>query len=350
MHKKNIRVAVRGASGLLGSRFLAAVGRTADIRVTAGIVKNDPTLTRLIERCAFGGPLERQALPEKLYLDENSEIIERLNKEHVGLIAFRPLRELNIAASCDVVIDAAMGKDHVLQPQYNTFPGPIILQDGEYPRGRLIAPPLIAPAQGGNRYRQGGCLLSGLAPILHAFRDDLRQVRLHVVMQYDGRDTDFLITERTNTFRLADHYRPRMEEELKQLLPRTQTQVVSVIQIPGMLHYTVTLELELSGSAASAAIRQHLAEQPRLRLLPDSVTGTYEINLARVLDERIPPILVFGGSIATTPYSGRTLVRLTLALYYRTLAVLPNLDAIRILCQGYEPLEAMRQTDRDLGF
>ena len=43
-------------------------------------------------------------------------------------------------------------------------------------------------------------------------------------------------------------------------------------------------------------------------------------------------------------------VRMLAAIYYRTAAVLPNLDAIRILVQGMDPLEAMRQTDRDMRF
>lgn len=74
--------------------------------------------------------------------------------------------------------------------------------------------------------------------------------------------------------------------------------------------------------------------------------STYQINLARVIDDRVPPIHVFGGTINTIG----NVVRLKLALYYRTLAVLPNLDAVRMLVQGIDPIEAMRQTDRSMGF
>lgn len=348
-----IRVAVRGASGLLGSRLLAAVGKTHDLRVTAGVVRSDPTLERLIGRLAFGNPAERQALPEQFYLDESDAVLHQLNRKLGGRLTMRPLSELNLAAVSDVVVDAASGapgKGHPLQAQYQNFAGPIILQDGEYPIGRLIAAPLIAPSQGGNRWRQGGCFLSGIAPILAVFGPELKSLRLHLVMQCRGRESDFLITERVNSFQIADYYIPQMEKELGLLLPNCESTVESVIQIPGMLHYAVALEMTVSSKFTVADVKHQFAHLPRVRLLPDAVTGTYEINLARVLDDRIPPIMVFGGSVTCRPDGTGANIRFKLALYYRTLAVLPNLDAIRVLCQGLDPLEAMRQTDRDMGF
>ena len=65
---------------------------------------------------------------------------------------------------------------------------------------------------------------------------------------------------------------------------------------------------------------------------------------------RIPPIAVLGSTLEVVRSDTSTNIRVVLALYYRTLAVIPNLDAIRILAQGMDPLAAMRQTDRDMGF
>lgn len=341
-----MRVCIRGAAGLLGSRLMTAISRTKDLVVTVGVYKHDATLDRLIERNAFGKAL----WPKRCFLDESTMKVDEVNKRYAGQISFEHISELNLAEECDVVIDAGVGRDHALQKQYTAFRGPIILQDGEYPRGRLIAPPLLTVNQGGNRYRQGGCLLSGIVPILAALPQPLRQVRLQIVMQHDGRDSDFMITERLNSFRLADHYIPRLEDELHQLFPQTEVTVASIVQIPGLLHYAVIIETDIPGLWQVDHIQQALLCAPRVRLLPNSMTGSYEINLARATTNCIPPILVFGGSIATALHSTYTSVRFGMALYYRTLAVLPNLDSIRMLLQGLSSVAAMDQTDRDMGF
>lgn len=347
-----IRVGIRGAAGLLGSRLAAAIAQSRDMELTVGVFKNDQTLQRMVDRYEFGGPLALSTFPKKLYLDEPANVITKLNSSFERLcLKFRPIQELELRQSCDIVVDAASSAmGHALQGQYQQFPGPVILQDGEYPRGRLISPPLIAVSQGGNRFRQGGCFLSGVVPVLAAFRDVARSTRIHLVMQYDGRESDFLITERVNTFRIADVYIPRMEDELAQLFPKIEIVVESVIQIPGMLHYAVSLEVEAGSELSISAVVERLRSIPRVRVLPDSVMSTYDINLARVIDDRVPPILVFGGSLQVVSRGSGSVVRMKIALYYRTLAVLPNIDAIRILMRGVDPLEAMRQTDHDMGF
>lgn len=341
-----IRVGLRGAAGLLGSRFAATVARVSDMELSVGIFKNDATLARMLERHKFGGSLA-QVLPRKMYLDEPEKVVAEMNDSTEGALHFLPLCALDLKRECDIVVDAAASsKHHALQAQYQEFPGCVILQDGSYPYGRLIAPPLITPPQGGNRYRQGGCFLSGVVPVLTAFQDILKSVRIYLVMQYDGRDTDFTITERLNTFRVADAYIPRMNDELSQLFPETEIVVGQVIQIPGMLHYSVNLEAEIHHSISKEAVLERLANLPRVRVLPDSVMSTYEVNLVRVLDEKVPPIMVFGGSLQVK----RNSLRMMLALYYRTLAVLPNIDAVRMLARGMDPMEAMKKTDEDMGF
>ncbi|MBI4812300.1 hypothetical protein HY798_02545 [Candidatus Falkowbacteria bacterium] len=350
MEERKIRVGIRGAAGLLGSRLAVAIAQSKGMELTVGIFKNDPTLQRMIDRYEFGGPLARSTFPKEVYLDECDDIVTKLNGGS-GCLRFRPVEELDLRRTCDIVIDAAApGMRHTLQKQYQEFPGPVILQDGEYPRGRLVSPPLVAPPQGGNRFRQGGCFLSGVVPVLAAFRDVAKSARMHLVMQYDGRENDFLITERVNTFRVADVYIPRMENELKQLFPEMEVVVESVIQIPGMLHYAVSLEIETRGVTLASTAVERLRSIPRVRVLPDSVMSTYDINLARVIDDRVPPILVFGGSLRATPRGNASILRMKLALYYRTLAVLPNIDTIRILACDMDPIEAMWQTDKDMGF
>lgn len=348
MHKNPVRIGLRGFGGLLGSRFVEACSKIPDFCLTVGIMRRDATLTRLIERCEFTVCGKPPILAQQMYLDEADKIIDEVNQISRGTTIFLPLRELDLNASCDVVVDAASaGRNHSLQSHYQNFAGPVIYQDGEFPRGRLISPPLVAKTQAGNRFRQGGCFLSGVVPALAAISDMFSSVRIQLVMQDDGRESDFMIGERVNTFRVRDDYRPRMQDELSQLFPGKEMIVESVIQIPSMLHYAVSLTLRSDRPFAASEIRERLASVPRIRVLPDSVQSTYALNLWRVLDDRIPPILVFGSSIEV---ENRSTARLKLALYYRTLAVLPNIDAIRILVGDMDPKQAMKQTDKYLGF
>ncbi len=345
------RIVVRGAAGLLGSRLIRAIGRTEEMYVTAGIVRPDTTLERMCNYVQFGGPEAPALLPPVLYLDASPDDRRQLERQWGQRCRFEPLSSLTLSDAGDVVIDAAStSRDDTLEQQYQQFSGPIILQDGEYPRGRLIASPLMAPPQGGNRYRQGGCFLSGIVPVLAAFRDVASVVRLHLVMQHDGRERDFLIAERLNSFRLADEHIPRIEGELRQLFPDTDLAVESIIQIPGLLHYAVTIRLETNVIMERADVVVRLRSLPRVRMLPESIGGTFEVHLARATDDRIPPILVFERTITAARTGGGSTIGFTLALYYRTLAVLPNIDAVRILARGTDSLAAMRQTDRDMGF
>lgn len=350
MSEKKIRVAIRGIAGLLGSRLAAAIARTSDMVTTVGIVRDDPTTRRMIEHAKFGSGDWYNSLPPVIHVDGKNDDVAVLTELTTGRFVFRHIDELDLAASCDVVVDAATGRvEGRLGDQYQAFPGPIILQDGVYPTGRLIAPPLVAPAQGGNRWRQGGCFLSGVAPILAAFAKEITDVRFLLVMQYDGREADFTIAERLNTVTIADHYLSRFEEELRELIPSNIPVGIEgegVVQVPGMLHYVVTLTLRLKRGVGPTVVTNILAQCPRVRVLPAGMVSSYPLNLARAVDSKIPPISVVRDSIVAQGGA----VRLKAFLYYPTLAVLPNLDAIRVLVQHMDPIEAMRQTDRDMGF
>lgn len=350
MSEKKIRVGIRGLAGLLGSRLAAAIVRTSDMVTTVGIVRDDLTTRRLIEHTKFGSDEWYTSIPSVIYVDGVQQDCEALAPLAAGRITFRPIEDLDLATTCDVMVDAATGRvEGALADQYQKFSGPIILQDGAYPTGRLIAPPLVAPSQGGNRWRQGGCFLSGIAPILAPFASQITDLRFLLVMQYDGREADFTIAERLNTVTIADHYLPRFEKELRELLPSDIPIGIvgeGVVQVPGMLHYVVTLIFGLKRGIGPTVVTNILAQSPRVRILPEGLVSSYPLNLARTVDPYLPPISIVSDTIVAQ--SGA--VRCKAFLYYPTLAVLPNIDAIRILVQRLDPLEAMRQTDRDMGF
>ena len=134
------------------------------------------------------------------------------------------------------------------------------------------------------------------------------------------------------------------------LFPQQEIAVQAVVQIPSILHYQATLELELREQITYEELRRLFQEMPRIRLAPASVTSTYDINLARSFGDAIPPVVVFEHALFPPVGECSNTVRIVAAIYYRTAALLPNIDAIRILARNVDPLEAMEQTDRDMGF
>ncbi|MFA4818618.1 MAG: hypothetical protein WC621_02125 [Patescibacteria group bacterium] len=354
MKESKIRVGIRGVAGLLGSRIAAAIQRTNDIKLEVGVVLPDRTLETLLNRRQFL-PQFQCALPKQLFVQVpnhtggESEIVRQLNAR--GQVRFQGVSQLSWRKSCDVIIDNAYpaGKE-VVEEQYRAFPGIVILQDGAAPEGRLIVPPLTAPDAGqGNRYRMGDCILSGLVPLLYPLRDIAKTVRVHLLTQFDGRESDYLITERAHAFYVRDDLRVKVTKDLGVLFPDQEIDVEAVIQIPSLLHYQLTLSVELREAINHNDLRYRLGTMPRVRLVPSGVTSTYDVNLARSFSDEIPPIVVFESSLEPG-VGASSMVRIVAALYYRTAAVLPNLDSIRILAQGMDPIEAMRQTDRDMGF
>ena len=265
----SVRIGLRGFAGLLGSRLASYLAKEPNYVLKVGILRNDPTLVRLMERAFLvaskGG---KSVFAEQMFLDETDQVVRRINEHYGGLVRFHTLANLDLA-ECDIVIDAASpGRNHELQSHYQTYQGPVVYQDGEYPRGRLMSPPFMQTNQGGNRFRQGGCILSGCVPLLAPFVDCLREVKIHLVMQYDGREADHTISERVNTFRVVEAYRPRIEEELGVLIPANFS-VVRVIQIPSMVHYALSLTIEVEETICAEDVKSRLCDSPRVQVVPD---------------------------------------------------------------------------------
>ena len=297
---EKIRIGIRVFAGLLGSRIVAAVQRTQDMSVEVGVVVPDRTLE----------------------------------------------------THCDAIIDdcAYPAAREVVDKHYRGFPGVILLQDGAAPEGRLIAPPCIAKGGAGNRYRMGDCIMAGLVPLLYPFRDDAKKFRIHLLTQFDGKEPDYLITERAHAFYLREDLRRKVTGDIGSLFKGQDADVAAVVQIPSLLHYELTVQIELDQWIEGGEVRRRLAEMPRVRVAPSGIVSTYGINLAMSFSNNIPPIIVFKDLIE--PWFGRAAqkIRFVAALCYSTAAVLSNLDAIRMLVQDMDPIEAMRQTDRDMGF
>src|SRR3989338_6220625 len=337
MANKKIRVGIRGMTGLLGHRLALAISKQEDMEVSLGIVKNDRSLARLL---SGNWPV----VPEHVFLDEKHQAVRSVNSSQ-NLVHFRPADQLCLSDLCDIMVDAAApGNREKWDERYCDFKKPVILQSGEYPFGRLIAPPLIS--QGNSMiYRQGDCILSVLSPVLAALDDVIKVARIYVVMQYNHVLNDYTTNQRINSTYMSYDQENQISKEIASLFREREVLLQGISQIPGLDYYTITFNLDTRLNVSWQDIRDRLSASPRILIAPKNLTSTYEIDQflkeeARTVGKDIPPIVVYDN------FSSGSSARIVATVYSRCIAVLPNIDAARFLSTGGDPLEAMRLTDK----
>ncbi len=344
---KKVRVCIRGLFGLLGWRLAQAIEKNPDIKISTSIGVADKSLEKL-----FSSQDSSRLRHINLYLDEPHKVVEKINKEQT-LFHFEPADQLNLRSVCDVVVDAtAPGSRHKWDERYRHFGGPVIIQSGEYPYGRLLVPPLCDERVEGNVYRMGDCILSGLSPILASFKEIAERFRVHVLMQYGQKLEDYPTAQRIGATYLNNTLASEVKDGLTSIFPTQEIVIENLLQVPGQDYYTVTLHLDSKVPLSGDDVREMLRRRPRILVLPKGITSTYEIDHylreeARSNRGDIPPITVYDDfDFGPT----KTDIRIVSVLYSRLIAVLPNIDAIRILGRGMDPLEAMKMTDKYMGF
>lgn len=360
--EKKVRVGIRGL-GLLGSRIAHAVHISSDMELAVGVAIPDKALDSLLSRAAFHRET-RQAIPRNMYLavprhlGSESDLVRKYNTSQ-SIIQFEGVSQLCWRKHCDCIVDTAYpaGKQDAVVQQYNAFPGYIIIQDGAFPEGALIAPPVVPPNTSrrgtGTLYRMADCILSGVVPLIHAFHEYASEINLSMLTQYNGREQDYLIVERAGAVYLREDIRQKVQEDLSTLFPAAHVDVASVVQIPSLLHYQGTLTIKLSSRISRQETLDILARMPRIDVLPSGISSTYEINLSRGMRDSLKPVSVFSDSVQVRHHANGTELRIVFVIYYRTVAVLANLDAIRILGDdgSYKtPLDIMKRTDQEAGF
>ncbi len=340
MKKKN--VLVRGASGLLAQRLISVMKLVPSINIF-GIYKYDPTLVRMLEIWNI-----KNGMPDFVFLDENERIIEKVCKEFG--VNFDSVEMFDISG-IDIVVDTTpMTKQFSL---YQHFKGPIIMQDGMYPKGKLISLPKDGKrfGDGDHRFRQGGCILSGIVPILYILEDLIEKVEMKILMQEDERGNDYLISERLTSVRHDDGACEQISEELTILFPSFDSGLFSITKVPGLINYQVefffTFKKKLSKEDFVELI--HNSGLKRVQILNSNIKSGYTLNLARSMPgaESIPPIHIFSSLYKNL---GERTVSVTASLYHRTLPILANLDSIFHLGFGLNPLKAMERTDELMKF
>jgi len=348
--EKRIRVGIRGISGLLGSRLALAVARQPDMEVVVGIGKNDATLTRLIR---LEQMLRKQGrtLAGTLCLDEPHAVVQSVNDQYRP-IQFIAADQLALHKHCDIIVDATgPGVSKRYSEQYQSYRIPVILQSGEFPRGTLIAPPLSSMADG-NLWRQGDCCLSGLMPVLALFKNEIVTGRINIVMQYSQILNDFPTDQRIQ----ATYRRPDLTEQLEQqlsMLLGTAEFSVDVLQVPALDYYTASIALEMQRPFSGQELNARFQKNPRMCLANSSINSTNEIDHhlrepLRAMGADLAPIVVYGSSMKPVIGHQNTCIRFQVSFYSRLIAVLPNIDTIRMLARGVPAQEAMRITDQNL--
>lgn len=329
-----IRVGIRGISGVLGCRLAEVLHRQPDIDLVAGTARVDSQrLPQLLTRLRI--LREREAAPPYLLLIEGdslpaaelaklADINWRFSKPH-------PLHEL-----CDVVVDTtAAGVSARFQDRDGTSGVPVLLQSGDYPRGRLLSFPFVEPGSG-LVFRQGDCLTSCAVPVLRALPDaglHLTRLAVDVVMQVPLSGSYLTGDLAGHTF-ISPGLARRLCAELR-LCANAEVVVHPVRMIQGLAHYTVRFNLEFDRPVGHRDLTKALRGGAGMWLAPPGIRSTHEVQYcAREPNggAELPSVVLLEELLVPGPGERATReVEIHAAVAYQQVTAKANLDSIRFL-------------------
>ncbi len=331
--EKKLRVGIRGISGLLGTRLAERIQQESDMEVSVGTAVNDKTLERFFARSGYLVQKGKQPLAQLLLIAGKHREVESLNDK--GWVC-EPLDQHSLYRECDVLVDATGPGVSVRFERNDLASGiPIILQSGEFPRGRLIAPPVVQ--QGQSRfYRQGDCVLSGIAPIVAALAEslNLESLDISVLMQYSSPLRDYPTSQRICATYLRSDIALQLQSELRQLFPTIATRVNPVLQVPGLDYYTVTFSVKVKSPVSGHDLLAALKTSQRTFVSDEEVSSTYQIDhylRESMAGSELPPIGIYSQFVEPKEAQASTSLVICASLYSRLMAVLPNIEAIRMV-------------------
>lgn len=358
--QRQIEITLRGAGGLLGHRLFRTIANTQrDMKVANVILGTDEESFRRFESVYATA----QHSDVRVFMDATRAHIAELLREWKSEMPVLPMNDsFHFLKKSDVIVDTSIisGKDN-----FRDFADgfsrrkPIIYQSGTYPSHQLTAPPFEAgkmDEDAEKRYRQGDCLLSGIAPMLYPLREMIEKVDLTLLVQRQKRLHDYTLRDNLSDIIMNPDVENRVKEEVAQLLPEVGSEHVQamVFEVPGHDYYACMFRLRLTQLITREEILALLQHSPRVKVAPDSIaisTGQVEQKLREQhLETGIPlqPIVCFS-SPGGVEVSGNE-VTLRIALYSKAITMLPNIDTVRGLVRGMPMIEAMRQTDQYCGF
>lgn len=357
--ERPLRLALRGAGGLLGHRLLRTIlSREPEMQVIAVILGTDePSFRRLQSAC--------RALPKppdfKVLVDARRQAISELTRTWDSPWTLEPLNQSwGELKRTDALVDTAIVPGHDAMRHFLAHYGerrPVIYQSGTYPAHQLVAGPFEPPRNEGDcNYRQGDCLLSGIAPVLFPFAPHIEHIDLHLLVQRQKRLNDYTLRDNLDDGKITPDLLRRVKDEVLQLLPHLEKEDVSigVFEVPGLDDYICDFKLVLDTPQTREEVLHTLKQQPRLFVAPKEIpisTGQVRQRLREPYLENghpLQPIVCFehDGGIEV---EGRELT-LRATFYSKAITMLPNIDAIRALVRGMTLKKAMEQTDQNVGF
>ncbi|TSC58615.1 MAG: glyceraldehyde-3-phosphate dehydrogenase (NAD(P)) [Candidatus Peregrinibacteria bacterium Greene0416_19] len=294
-----------------------------------------------------------------LLIDARQREAQSLGSSWVGPWQLKPLDQgFNELQQTDAIIDASILKNgDSLAGFYEQYSltRPVIRQSGTYPAYHSLAPPFEPRLQADapHQYRQGDCLVSGVVPVLHAFRGDLQHVLMIVAIQKQQRLNDYTLRSNLEEFRIDCRLNAMVERYLRDLMPTTAFRV-KTIQVPGHDYYLCDCEMTLRNTIPYDDLIDRLRQQPRLALLfspmPISTSALQHLIHEQRTENGIPlqPIICFAHRDHLNIDGPQCTLRF--AIYSKAITVLPNIDSARALCTRMPMINAMRRTDEYAGF
>ncbi len=350
-----IRLALRGAGGLLGHRLLRTILATQpDMAVPYVILDTDTASYRRFEGAMRG---LRNPTEIEVFVDATHDRLRTLQTEWNSPWPLQPQDQVfGKLMGVDAIVDTAIvpGKDG-MKDSYDHFSQskPIVFQSGTYPRHHLAASPfgLMPLTEGPHTYRQGDCLLSGVGPLIFPFRERIQKLDLHLLVQRQKRLNDYTLRDNLDDLIVTPGLEDRVKREVHELLPHLDESCVeaSVFEVPGHDYYLCEVKARLTEPLTEEDFLETLRAQPRVAVLPRTIeisTGQIQQLIREPLIEngrRLKPILVFSCPGAVRIRKKKLLFRA--AFYSKAITMLPNIDTVRSLVRGMAPLEAMLQTD-----
>jgi len=341
-----VRIALVGAAGVMGTRLLVEADRMRSVEIVTGVYRPDKGRDVSLSDALALYPFDKRVMAERRVLDASREEVQRFSEE-TG-VSFESAEDYAFEGDCDVVLDVTRRGLCSASEWAERFSGPVIMQEGAAGKGQIITMPVI-PETEGNIYRHGGCIHSGVVPIIHQLGVLVLDVRLIVTMQATQTISQPPRAGRLEavSFEMPD----RPKKELMELFPDSEWHVPAITHVAGIPVYAVQLHMILKGKLDWEQIFAVLTGAPFVGIVPKEVTeDTYPLVMGMNLGLNIPPILVYSGMSDVRFEGENTKVKLAMSLNSRRVAVLPNLAAALALGRELSPLDAMRRIERSFGF
>jgi glyceraldehyde-3-phosphate dehydrogenase (NAD(P)) len=331
-----VKVAINGY-GTIGKRVADAISLQPDMEV-AGVTKTKPDFDA--KMAVKKGYKLYAAIPERV------KVFEEAGIDVEGSIE-------DLLQDVDIVVDASPNKVGAQNKTlYESFGLKAIFQGGEKKDVAEVSFNAIAnfeKAVGKQFVRVVSCNTTGLTRLIYTIKKNypIKKVRATMIRRVvdPKEDKKGLVNGiEPNPVKLPSHHGP----DVQSVIPDVNI-VTTAFKVPTTLMHVHSLAIELQDSTTEDAIRDILAEEPRIMLINsgDGFTSTAKIiEFARELRMRydLYENAVWEDSIGIVDGE----VYVTQAINQESIVVPENIDAIRAMLELKDKEESIRETNKNL--